>query len=171
MSFWTDKIFHPVCLNLHVLTLKAPITTAADHSHEISNLICYFWKSNKIWNCGLLQIIGGALWVNVHKWCRSWWGALVFIHWPINRHPFSGHCYLPNKLISDYSRNLMRFNDWQLYISSKFNVAMRLIVDQSLATGFIPIKTQQQRVSLPFKPGVLERKVYNNDDKTFFSVY
>ena len=49
---------------------------------------------------------------------------------------------------------------------------MRLIVDQSLAPGFIPINTWQQRASLPFKPGgdVLERKVYNNDDITFFSV-
>ena len=35
-------------------------------------------------------------------------------------------------------------------------VAMRLIVDQSLATDF---NTRQQRVLLPFKPGVLERKV------------
>ena len=26
-------------------------------------VICYFWKSDKIWNCHLLQIIGGALWV------------------------------------------------------------------------------------------------------------
>ena len=42
--------------------------------------------------------------------------------------------------------------------------------DQSLATGFIPINTRQQRPSLPFKPGVLETKVYNNDDITFFSV-
>ena len=43
---------------------------------------------------------------------------------------------------------------------------MRLIVDQSLATGFIPINTWQQRTLLPFKPGggVLERKLYNNDD-------
>ena len=48
---------------------------------------------------------------------------------------------------------------------------MQLIVDESLAVGFIPLNTQQQRASLPFKPGVLERKVYNNDDKTFFSVY
>ena len=47
---------------------------------------------------------------------------------------------------------------------------MRLSVDQSLAAGFIPINTQQQRASLPFNPGVLERKVYNNDDITFFSV-
>ena len=38
---------------------------------------------------------------------------------------------------------------------------MRLIVDQSLAAGFILINTRQKRVSLPFKPGVLERKVYN----------
>ena len=50
---------------------------------------------------------------------------------------------------------------------------MPLVVDQSLATGFIPINTWQawqQRASLPFKSGVLERKVYNNDDVTFFSV-
>ena len=47
---------------------------------------------------------------------------------------------------------------------------MRLIVDQSLVAGFIPINILQQRASLPFKPGVMERKVYNNDDKTFFSV-
>ena len=70
------------------LILKAPITTAADDkfckifpnfrknnvwycmrivcqqtndSHEISCLICYFWKSGQIWNCRLLQIIGDAL--------------------------------------------------------------------------------------------------------------
>ena len=47
---------------------------------------------------------------------------------------------------------------------------MQLIIDQSLAPGFIPIYTPQQRASLPFKPGVLERKVYNNDDKILFSV-
>ena len=42
---------------------------------------------------------------------------------------------------------------------------MRLIVDQSLAAGFIPINTRQQKAALPFKPGglVLERKVNNND--------
>ena len=34
---------------------------SADDSHDISCLICYFWKSGKIWNCHLLQIIGGAL--------------------------------------------------------------------------------------------------------------
>ena len=33
----------------------------ADDSLEISFFICYFWKSGKIWNCRLLQIIGGAL--------------------------------------------------------------------------------------------------------------
>ena len=46
---------------------------------------------------------------------------------------------------------------------------MRLIVEQSLAAGFISKTTWQQRALLPFKPGVLERKVYNNDDITFFS--
>ena len=35
----------------------------ADLSHGILCLICYFWNSSKIWNCPLLQIIGGALWV------------------------------------------------------------------------------------------------------------
>ena len=70
-------------------TLKVPITTAADDescniflnfrtkirydiSWESSDsrrfswnifLICYVWKSSKISNCCLLQIIGGALWV------------------------------------------------------------------------------------------------------------
>ena len=50
---------------------------------------------------------------------------------------------------------------------------MLLIVDQSLAVGFIPINTRKQRASLPFKPigSVHERKVYNNDDITFISVY
>ena len=33
----------------------------ADDSHEISCLICYFWKSGKIGNCRLLQVIGGTL--------------------------------------------------------------------------------------------------------------
>ena len=47
---------------------------------------------------------------------------------------------------------------------------MQQIIDQSLATGFIPMNTRQQRASLPFKPGVLERKVHNNDDITFFSI-
>ena len=75
-----------------MLTLKAPTTNAADdnfcdifpnfrkngmilhenrlpsyESHEISWFICYFWKSGKIWNCRLLQIIGGALWVKTCK--------------------------------------------------------------------------------------------------------
>ena len=40
---------------------------------------------------------------------------------------------------------------------------MRLIVDQSLGVGFIPINTPQQRASLPFKHGVLESEVYDND--------
>ena len=47
---------------------------------------------------------------------------------------------------------------------------MRLIFDHSLAAGFIPINTRHQRASLPFKPSVLERKVYNSDYITFFSV-
>ena len=37
----------------------------ADDSHEISCLICYFCKNGKIFNCRLLQTIGGALRVNI----------------------------------------------------------------------------------------------------------
>ena len=47
---------------------------------------------------------------------------------------------------------------------------MRLLIEQSLAAGFIPINTRQERTSLPFKHGVLEKKVYNNDNITFFSI-
>ena len=47
---------------------------------------------------------------------------------------------------------------------------MRLIIDQSLAAGFIHINIRQQRASLPFKPGVLQRKVYNIDVRIFFSI-
>ena len=36
---------------------------------------------------------------------------------------------------------------------------MRLMADQSLASGFIPINTRQQKASLPFNPGVREWKV------------
>ena len=39
----------------------------ADDSHEISCLICYFWKNSTIWNFRLLQIIGGALRVIVES--------------------------------------------------------------------------------------------------------
>ena len=43
----------------------------ADDSHEISCLICYFWKSRKILKCRLLQIIGGALRVKVDLSCAE----------------------------------------------------------------------------------------------------
>ena len=51
-------IFHENCLQ-------------ADNSHEIACLICYFWKkSSNIWNCRLLQIVGGAEWDNMAKVTR-----------------------------------------------------------------------------------------------------
>ena len=61
----------------------------ADNSHEISCLICYFWKSSKIWNwnCHLLQIICGALRVNAiynfsgHEWSDIWQAPQVYIYW------------------------------------------------------------------------------------------
>ena len=37
---------------------------------KISCLICYFWKSGKIWNCCLLQIIGGPLRVKIWNACH-----------------------------------------------------------------------------------------------------
>ena len=33
---------------------------------------CYFWKSGKIWNCRLLQIIGGAYYFSAY--CKDWTG-------------------------------------------------------------------------------------------------
>ena len=101
---------------------------------------------NRVWNMGL------NLWpqskIRYHTfWCNTWKLGLsnIVIY-----------------LISVNYRNLVCFNHWQLYISSRFN--------QSLTMGFIPINTQQQRASLSFKLCVLERKVHNNDDITFFSV-
>ena len=48
----------------------------ADDSHEISCLICYFFKKNgKTFNCHLLQIIGGALRVKLSVNCLN-----IFCH-------------------------------------------------------------------------------------------
>ena len=47
-------IFHEICL-------------PAEDSHEISCLICYLKKKNGKIYCRLLQIIGGALRVNIRK--------------------------------------------------------------------------------------------------------
>ena len=49
-------------------------------------------------------------------------------------------------LMSVYYRNLTRFNRWQLYVSSKFNVSQ---CDKSLCAGFNPITTWQQRAATP----------------------
>ena len=50
----------------------------AEDSHEISYLICYFWKSGKVFNWPLLQIIGGALRVN---WLSLWFPSqFLFFH-------------------------------------------------------------------------------------------
>ena len=65
----------------------------ADNSHEISWLIGYFWKSGKIWNCRLLQIIGGALRVNDDnrfgscQWIAIWLltGKIMYNIWQLQR--------------------------------------------------------------------------------------
>ena len=51
----------------------------ADDSHDLSCLICYFRKSAKIWNCRLLQILGGALWVN-HLWWKAIFVTIFYIN-------------------------------------------------------------------------------------------
>ena len=51
----------------------------ADDSHKISCLICYFWKSGKYFDCRLLQIIGGALRVNIYDSTQSEIHALTGI--------------------------------------------------------------------------------------------
>ena len=54
----------------------------ADDSHELSCLICYLKnktkKPSKICYCRLLQIIGGALWVNQFYFIVSSDLAIVF---------------------------------------------------------------------------------------------
>ena len=67
-------IFHKNCL-------------PADNSHEISCLICYFWKSAKIWNCRLLQIIGCALWAKYVKPLVVYlFYYMTFYHFQTQRH-------------------------------------------------------------------------------------
>ena len=108
--------FTPLCLEQGTavtchLALKAPITTAADDtfcdifpnfrkkcmtfhenclsaddSHEIVFLICYFWKSGKIWNCRLLQIIGGALSSHHHINTRILLEAMLSTKSKVNSH-------------------------------------------------------------------------------------
>ena len=60
-------IFHEYCL-------------LAYNSHEISCMICYFCKSNKISNCRLLQIIGGALFDRDRTICFT----LVYVQFPVH---------------------------------------------------------------------------------------
>ena len=48
----------------------------------------------------------------------------------------------------------------ELGCNTNITLGLGIKVDQSLATGCIPINTRQQRASLPCKPGVLERTVY-----------
>ena len=73
----------------------------ADDSHEISFLICYFWKSVKIRNCHLLQIIGGALRVDILQVTK------VMIH------PWSSFQKLPSdwqKKIEHYCVNSKKYS-------------------------------------------------------------
>ena len=67
-----------------------------DDSHKISCLICYFLKSGKILNCRLLQIIGGALRVNVMVKPGT-------EHWTLGPLKFCPSDFPRMTLISDYS--------------------------------------------------------------------
>ena len=58
-----------------------------DDSHKIAYFICYFWKSGKIWNCPLLQIVGGALRVNFFA-CWVNFQAFVFVCWLFSKSTF-----------------------------------------------------------------------------------
>ena len=98
-SAWTEAIKLMQWISRIKLTLKAPITTAtADKSCNIfpnfqKNKVWYFMrivcqqtiltkyhalfvifeKKRKIWNCRLLKIIGGALWVTILWWKNKKW--------------------------------------------------------------------------------------------------
>ena len=70
----------------------------ADDSHEISCLICYFWKCDKMFNCRLLQIIGGALRVNYH------WGNRITKKLTL--------CIIPAECIYWKKRKISKFNQF-----------------------------------------------------------
>ena len=106
-------------LGLFSLTLKVPITTAAEDKfcniyskfskkirydilwefYEIPCLICYFWKSSKIWNCRLLHIIGGALWV------KTTFGMLYIYY--IDNKMIKTKWFLHNLLFYFWAQNLL----------------------------------------------------------------
>ena len=69
----------------------------ADDSHEISCLICYFWKSSKIFNCRLLQIIGGALRANMHTYVNN----LIYIFELYTKGHWSSFDLIPSMLFYD----------------------------------------------------------------------
>ena len=64
-TIWENKSRVLVLIGIKIDMSSKNCWMLADDSHEISCLICYFWKIGKIWNCRLLQIIGGALGVSV----------------------------------------------------------------------------------------------------------
>ena len=74
----------------------------ADDSHEISCLICYLLKKRQIFNCRLLQIIGGALRVKLPKRCQ------FFLHFSL----------LQVKQGSTFQMNLLHMK-YQHYLASK----------------------------------------------------
>ena len=72
--------------------------------HEISCLICYFWKSSNIWNCRLLQIEGVAFNIGAILSLREKWTDCVAISfnqydlWPnINIHKTKTNNHLHKK--------------------------------------------------------------------------
>ena len=107
-------IFHENCLQ-------------ADNSHEISCLI-YFWNSGNIWNCCLLQIVGGALYVKTSKlglgMNKNWtdlckflekqcnWNHKIYFIWPKLTPSSKAHLLLISSSfdLNVTSRSLMTFS-------------------------------------------------------------
>ena len=87
-------------------------------SHEIC-LICYFWKSGKIWNCHLLQIIGGALRVITRfvlfkdKFTHLCWGAPLRVTFGMYRVSSNKSRVSSNKKrVSSYKRRVSSYKKW-----------------------------------------------------------
>ena len=83
---------------------------------------------------------------NCKKWISKYWGvyfwsSLIDVSWPFNS------TLIVIYHISVWYRNLTCFDRWQLYIY--LNLTCR---NGASAAGFNPIKTWQQRASLPLKP-------------------
>ena len=156
-------IFHENCL-------------PADNSHEISCLICYFWKSSKIWTCRLLQLVGGALWVKVQvPMCIQWrfstcwtfdysWSTVRLCRWAgwkessLGTH-FNLYLLLDTNLIL-ITRDIVEPNDVAATTSINVNVINTTFISFTFCKLYLPHVTTHKRWGFNVLITTLFCKVY-----------